>query len=76
MHFLHIRLQGQFIKKIPLEPNVQYPTMNFVDDYIIHYPGNANITGLYANVYVQDWMAMSYRKAYTNFPGSLLKTCG
>ena len=66
--FAH-KITGEFIKKIPLEPNVQYPTMNFVDDYIIHYPGNANITGLYANVYVQDWDGNVIQESVHQFPG-------
>lgn len=66
--FAH-KITGEFIKKIPLEPNVQYPTMNFVDDYIIHYPGNANITGLYANVYVQDWDGNVIQESVHQFSG-------
>ena len=66
--FAH-KITGEFIKKIPLEPNVQYPNMNFIDDYIIHYPGNANITGLYANVYVQDWDGNVIQESVHQFPG-------
>ena len=42
--FAH-KITGEFIKKIPLEPNVQYPAMNFIDSYIIHYPGSATRDG-------------------------------
>lgn len=71
--FAH-KITGEFIKKIPLKPNVQYPDMNFIDDYIIHYPGSATIDGTYANAYVQDWDGNVIQKSVHQFPGKFTKS--
>ena len=71
--FAH-KITGEFIKKIPLEPNIAYPNINFIDSYIIHYPGSATGDGTYANAYVQDWDGNVIQESVHRFPGKFTKS--